>query len=221
LIFLKNNVNLEDMFNFNIVISLIIILLVGSSDSKAFSSDLEIDQVDITATGLEPGPFVVKEYGYSILPARYPTIEITPKFSWPVKQNIIDSGYGNRSASCSACSSFHQGIDFAHKPGTPVFAASDGLVSQLEYSVGFGLHIYIDHIVTINGKAENWRTVYAHLKLNSIPENVFVGAVVMSGQHIGGIGNTGTSTGPHLHFEIQIDGEAVDPEPILINFVTP
>ena len=65
------------------------------------------------------------------------------------------------------------------------------------------------------GEVERWVTVYAHLKAGSIPDDVRVGANVARGQTLGAVGSTGISTGPHLHFELHIDGVVVDPLPII------
>ena len=76
--------------------------------------------------------------------------------------------------------------------------------------------VKIEHIVPITeGEAERWETIYAHLQADSIPEDVLIGANVKRGQVIGAVGSTGISTGPHLHFELHIDGVVTDPLPIV------
>jgi len=77
------------------------------------------------------------------------------------------------------------------------------------------MHVYIDHIAVTNNKPERWQTIYAHLQKDSVPEGIFIGNIVEAGTVIGAVGNTGTSTGPHLHFEILVEGENVDPEKYL------
>ena len=99
----------------------------------------------------------------------------------------------------------HKGIDYALYQGTPVLAVMDGKVSRTaQITGGYGTHVVIDH----DGGLQ---TVYAHLSRVTVP----LGAGVLAGQLIGYSGNTGNSTGPHLHFEVRADGKAVDPEPLL------
>ena len=134
----------------------------------------------------------------------------------PVHDPEISSDFGWRVAPCSACSSDHQGVDFVPGEGEPVMAILNGVVAEAGVNQGYGHWVKIEHIVPITeGEAERWVTVYAHLKSGSIPDDVGVGATVARGQIIGAVGSTGISTGPHLHFELHIDGEVVDPLPII------
>lgn len=130
------------------------------------------------------------------------------QMSWPVSRVLFSSGFGHRTSPCSSCSSDHKGLDFVPGAGSPVFASMSGTIVSAGYDGSYGLSILIQHD---NG----WQTRYAHLKNGSIPENIFSGAIVLQGETIGSVGNTGTSTGAHLHFEILIDGIQVDPMPIL------
>ena len=134
----------------------------------------------------------------------------------PVHDPKISSDFGWRVAPCGACSSDHQGVDFVPGEGKPVMAILNGVVAEAGINQGYGYWVKIEHIVPITeGKVERWVTVYAHLKAGSIPDDVGVGATVARGQNIGAVGSTGISTGPHLHFELHIDGEVVDPLPII------
>ena len=205
--------------NARIVIIGFITSLLFSSSSFAFADDFEVDQPDVVA--FPSVPFTVKEYAFANYVQRTPPVEVTPNFAWPVDNNIITSSFGYRKAPCPSCSSYHEGIDFALERGTPVFAIADGLVSKVEYGTGYGQYIVIDHIVRINGVEQKMFSIYAHLKESSIAENIFPGSIVKAGELLAGVGNTGTSTGPHLHLEIRNEnGEALDPETILINFAT-
>lgn len=125
---------------------------------------------------------------------------------WPFPVAVpISSGFGTRVAPCRYCSSYHRGVDFVPGNGSPTYAMADGVVTQSEFSGGYGQHVYIEH--RING--QNMMTVYAHLQRNSSP--LRVGDTIQAGEFIGLVGNTGTSTGPHLHFEVRVDGVYIDP----------
>lgn len=125
---------------------------------------------------------------------------------WPFPVAVqISSGFGARVAPCRYCSSYHRGVDFVPGRGAPIYAIADGIVTQQEYSGGYGEHAYIEH--TINGQTV--LSVYAHMQRSSSP--LEVGDRVEAGDFIGLVGNTGTSTGSHLHFEIRIDGVYLDP----------
>jgi hypothetical protein len=125
---------------------------------------------------------------------------------WPFPVAVpISSGFGNRVAPCRYCSSYHRGVDFVPGRGAPTYAMADGVVTQSEFSGGYGQHVYIEH--QINGQSV--LTVYAHLQADSSP--LRVGDRVSVGDFVGLVGSTGTSTGAHLHFEVRIDGVYVDP----------
>jgi murein DD-endopeptidase MepM/ murein hydrolase activator NlpD len=183
----------------------------------ANDQNLVIEQEDLFSDELKAyyRSFTVTSVYY---PPKKQASIIVPEITWPTNSKIIVSGYGYRNSSCSKCSSNHKGVDFTPGLGTPVYAAIDGIISKVEYSGGFGMHIYIEHIVVINNKSERWQTVYAHLQKNSVPEKISVGSIVEAGTIIGAVGNTGTSTGPHLHFEILVEGENVDPEKYLLMY---
>lgn len=90
--------------------------------------------------------------------------------------------------------SFHNGIDIAAKVGTPIYAAADGKVIDVKASGPYGKHVFIEH--NLNG--QKWTTVYAHMHKIEVKE----GQALLQGEGIGQIGNTGNSSGPHLHFEV-------------------
>lgn len=128
---------------------------------------------------------------------------------WPVPSSTsMASGFGYRS--CSGCSTNHEGIDLNPGSGFPIQAVADGVVSQVGNPSGsFGVFVVIDHVV--DGQAVS--TTYAHMQLGSM--NLNVGDSVDRGQVIGAVGNTGSSTGPHLHFAVSIGGVYIDPLPWL------
>lgn len=117
----------------------------------------------------------------------------------------IASAFGDRAAPCRGCSSYHRGLDFDAGYGAPVGAIADGVVTTVGYAGTFGYVVEIEHI--INGQKVT--SLSAHMIDNS--SALVVGAPVVAGEIIGALGNTGLSTGPHLHLEIHLDGVPVDP----------
>lgn len=112
----------------------------------------------------------------------------------------ITSGFGYRRSPFGASREFHTGVDISAPRGTSVYATATGTVVMATYSGGYGNVIFIDH-------GFGFSTVYAHLSRM----NVKVGQQVTKGQVIGLVGSTGRSTAPHLHYEVRINGTAVNP----------
>ena len=134
----------------------------------------------------------------------------------PTEDTEVSSDYGWRSAPCNGCSSNHQGIDFVPGYGEPVFAVTDGMVIDMGVNGGYGNFIMLKHLVgNAEGNVDEWITLYAHLKSDSFVEGLKIGSVVKTGEELAAVGSTGMSTGPHLHFELRINGENVDPLPLL------
>lgn len=125
-----------------------------------------------------------------------------PEGTW-----VLTSEFGPRIHPIKGEPSFHTGTDFAAPDGTPILAAADGTVTVAEFSGGYGGLIVIEH--QIDGQSV--ATAYAHMWEHGI--HVSRGDRVVAGQHIGDVGSSGNSTGPHLHFEVRpggTSGEAVD-----------
>lgn len=137
------------------------------------------------------------------------TNDINGTIQWPFASGVPISGvFGKRIAPCSnGCSSNHQGVDFAPGMGAPIQAIADGVVREAVNSdTGLGVHLVIDHVI----EGQLVTSVYGHQLPGSL--RVKAGDPVKVGQQIGQVGNTGASTGPHLHLEIRMaDGTAVDP----------
>jgi len=150
-----------------------------------------------------------------------PVIERVNYFNYsgarmPVNNPLVSSDFGWRKPPCKGCSANHQGVDFVPGAGENIYAVLDGMVLEAGYISGFGYWVKLGHMVLgPSGELENWETVYAHMQKDSIPETVKIGTVVKKGEIIGKVGNTGVSTGPHLHFEIRIEGKAVEPLPMI------
>jgi murein DD-endopeptidase MepM/ murein hydrolase activator NlpD len=125
---------------------------------------------------------------------------ISPSRGWPT------SGFGTRLDPYTGARQMHTGIDIAAPPGTPVHAPSDGLVVFAGESGGFGRTVNIDHGYDVV-------TVYGHLAAIHIK----AGERVSRGQVIGEVGNSGRSTGPHLHYEVRVNGVPVDPQRYILD----
>jgi murein DD-endopeptidase MepM/ murein hydrolase activator NlpD len=120
----------------------------------------------------------------------------------PLAGGIFRSGFGARNHPILGFTRMHTGVDWADDVGTPVFAAGNGTVISADWKGGYGRHIEIQHL---NG----YVTTYSHL--SGYARGLEAGVKVRQGQVIGYIGNTGLSTGPHLHYEVKINGTFVDP----------
>lgn len=121
-------------------------------------------------------------------------------FLRPVGPARFSSGYGNRKDPKNGRKAFHAGIDFAGPRGTPIYATGAGEVVFSARQRGYGNLIKIRH-------AFGYETVYAHLNRRRVK----VGDKVERGDRIGDMGNTGRSTGTHLHYEIRVNGNTVNP----------
>lgn len=134
----------------------------------------------------------------------YTVIQTTGMFCWPaVDLYTVTSPYGNRSLG------YHKGIDIsgASASGKLVVAGAAGTVTEAGWSTGgYGYYVIIDH-------GNGVETLYAHMLENSLMVNA--GDTVFKGQAVGRVGNTGYSFGAHLHFEVRINGNKIDPAPFL------
>ncbi len=119
---------------------------------------------------------------------------------WPLSIVRITSEFGPRIHPIYGTERMHDGIDFGAASGVPIFAASDGVVVSAGERGGYGRAVVIDH-------GESLSTLYAHQSEIAAA----VGDQVQRGQVIGYVGSTGYSTGPHLHFEVRVNGTPVDP----------
>ncbi|UVF19157.1 M23 family metallopeptidase [Microvirga terrae] len=120
----------------------------------------------------------------------------------PISDGILRSGFGSRFHPILGYSRPHTGIDWANKVGTPILAAGNGTIRFADWKSGYGRHIEIQH-------ANGYVTTYSHM--SGFAKNMASGIRVRQGQVIGYLGSTGLSTGPHLHYEVLINGSFVDP----------
>lgn len=130
--------------------------------------------------------------------AERPKTAPTGIFGMPIRNYTLTSRYGYRWGRT------HQGLDMAAPTGTPIYASDGGTVTIAGWQQGYGNVVYIDHG---NGRT----TRYGHNSRLTVTQ----GQKVYKGQQIALCGSTGNSTGPHLHFEIRINGKAIDPGPVL------
>lgn len=119
---------------------------------------------------------------------------------WPVKGPIV-SPFGMRIHPVYGIWAFHSGADIDAPTGTPIKAVADGIVIYAGWLGSYGIVVFLRH-------GGNISTVYAHMQYFTVELNQYV----KQGDIIGYVDNTGLSTGPHLHFEIRIDGKPVDPQ---------
>ncbi|MCD6071247.1 MAG: peptidase [Microvirga sp.] len=120
----------------------------------------------------------------------------------PIADGILRSGFGSRYHPILGYSRPHTGVDWAHRVGTPIIAAGNGTVIKSEWDSGYGRRVELQHT---NG----YVTAYSHM--SSFAKGIAPGKRVQQGQVIGYVGNSGLSTGPHLHYEVIINGSFVDP----------
>jgi len=120
----------------------------------------------------------------------------------PINGARLSSGYGKRRHPVLGYSKLHQGVDFAAPKGTPIMAAGSGTIEAAGWNGSYGRYIRIRHNST-------YKTAYAHL--SGIARGVSIGERVNQGEVIGYVGNTGRSTGPHLHYEILVNGRKTNP----------
>ncbi|MCS5729431.1 M23 family metallopeptidase [Herbiconiux moechotypicola] len=136
-----------------------------------------------------------------------PVVPETTRLVFPLPEGtwVRTSGFGWREDPMTGERAFHAGSDFAAADGTPILAVADGLVVHAEYTGNYGGLVIIEH--TVNG--ERVASYYAHMWETGI--HVTEGQTVTAGQHIGDVGSSGKSTGPHLHLEIHPGGQGHDP----------
>jgi murein DD-endopeptidase MepM/ murein hydrolase activator NlpD len=122
----------------------------------------------------------------------------------PVEIMKFSSGYGYRSAPTRGASRNHKGIDIPGPVGTPIYATADGMIGRAQWVSGYGKFVEINH-----GNAVQTR--YGHLSAM----NVMAGQRIKKGDVLGYMGSTGRSTGSHLHYEVRVAGEAINPTAFL------
>ncbi len=118
--------------------------------------------------------------------------------SLPLAHVMITSGFGWRTDPITGRESFHKGIDLRAKEGADIYAAAGGRVAFAGDYGGYGKLVVVDH-------GNNFRTMYGHCS----EIEVSTGERIIAGQLLGRVGQTGRTTGPHLHFEVRVGREAI------------
>ncbi len=164
--------------------------LGGSIDALTRQLSMQSQQLDLLESVLSD-----RELDASLLPA-----------GRPVNSGYVSSGFGRRSDPFSGYSAMHKGVDFAGQRGSDVYSVADGVVQFSGRINGYGNAVEIDH-------GNGYVTRYAHNQKNLVA----VGDRIKAGQVIAEMGSTGRSTGSHVHFEVWVDGRAVNPNQYLRN----
>jgi hypothetical protein len=172
----------------------------GIADNKyeiAYVDGIEVSKTLISSTVISEPIACIKLVGTK----NYPSTAPTGSFMWPVLDRfVITSGFGVNREGLDEAGTYHKAIDIAASRGTMLYAADGGVVTFAEYSGTYGLIVKISHE---NGV----ETRYAHMDRIDVK----VGDRVYKGQPIGTMGITGRVTGPHVHFEVRINGNPVNP----------
>lgn len=120
-----------------------------------------------------------------------------PSLKWPANCNVITQKYGNKNA--RYVKGYHTGIDIGCRAGSPIYASHDGKVISARWDGPYGNQVRL--------QGDGFETWYNHMSRMAVNK----GDVVSAGKVLGYIGSTGQSTGPHLHFELRVNGKDVDP----------
>lgn len=183
------------------------IFAVGGAEEKGpfgqIKEDLDKEVLDELLSEAEAQKMGFREL-YSVLKRKRHQLSCTPSI-WPTK-GWVSSGYGYRIDPFTGLRQFHHGIDISNRIGTPIIAPADGIVARIWRDRRLGLSMKISHGYGIT-------TIYGHLQKVLVK----VGQRVKRGQRIALMGNTGRSTGPHLHYEVRVNGKSVDPRRYILN----
>ncbi len=175
------------------------------NNEAALDSSLENQETKITEQQEElPQEQPVQEISSSMNEMQLDINNLKAAYSF-VKplEAVVSSGFGARESEYQNVTGYHTGVDLAAPKGTGIKASMEGIVTLVSNEGDYGKHIKI--------RCNNVTTLYAHCSEIFVKE----GQIVAQGQEIGAVGNTGNSTGPHLHFEIRVDDRFVDPLQIL------
>ncbi|MYL99678.1 peptidoglycan DD-metalloendopeptidase family protein [Novosphingobium sp. FGD1] len=168
--------------------------VTGGEDEQfrqLFSSWQNFEETGLAAA--KPKPAVAGSFASVAIPSRN-----------PLMASRMSSNFGMRDHPILGGRRGHKGVDLAAPVGTPIYATADGTVSRASWFSGYGLYISLEH-------GADMQTRYGHMSRLNVAE----GQRVHKGDVIGFVGSTGNSTGPHLHYEVRVSGEAVNPIPYM------
>ncbi|HUD28868.1 MAG TPA: M23 family metallopeptidase [Novosphingobium sp.] len=168
--------------------------VTGGEDEQfrqLFSSWQNFEETGLASA--KPKPAVAGSFASVAIPSRN-----------PLAMERMTSSFGMRDHPILGGRRAHKGVDLAAPTGTPVYATADGTVSRASWFSGYGLYIALEH-------GGEMQTRYGHMSRLNVAE----GQRVHKGDVIGFVGSTGNSTGPHLHYEVRMSGEAVNPIPYM------
>jgi murein DD-endopeptidase MepM/ murein hydrolase activator NlpD len=177
----------------------------GSQLDPLGSSDMRFKALFASWTAIERTSPTVGSGVHSTFSAPFAQPAVSVPAGMPLADARLTSGFGMRVHPVLGGLRQHTGIDLAAPTGTPVYATADGIVSRADWYSSYGLYVSIEHGASI-------QTRYGHLSRLAVA----AGDSVRKGDLIGYVGSTGRSTGPHLHYEVRIDGLAVNPIPYML-----
>lgn len=179
-----------------------------ANSAAATSDNFRVKPEDVkanhTALGVSDPEFRALTASWGRINGAPSKIEVAVPSINPVEIMKFSSGYGYRSAPTRGASRNHKGIDIPGPVGTPIYATADGMIGRAQWVSGYGKYVEIEH-----GNAVQTR--YGHLSAM----NVVPGQRIRKGDVLGYMGSTGRSTGSHLHYEVRIAGEAINPTAFL------
>ncbi len=187
-----------------------LIIVFSGKDLEDLMDDFTPEQIEWANMLIEEN-FIFEMYGYVFdLPEHIPVAG--GKFAWPTPTlHNVTSPYGWRTHPVTGERKFHYGVDIAgpNAMGQPIISVADGIVFQVNYTNNAaGYNVRIKHI---DEDGNEWQSRYCHMSHIGVK----AGQQVKQGDVIGAVGNTGRSTGPHLHFELKFCGQLVDPYPYI------
>lgn len=190
-----------------LLVFFLVIMLNSFTDASISNNSLNTNRKLAIENYLETKRISINSFGYNYLKNNFKITNSHIPTSLPILESglkRISSLYGMRKHPIKKRKLLHTGIDFSGVEGTPILASANGTIEKVTYSAGYGNMVIINH-------GNNITSSYAHLKSS----NVKVGDRVEVGQCIALLGNTGTSTGPHLHFEVRVNGNPINPLSLL------
>jgi murein DD-endopeptidase MepM/ murein hydrolase activator NlpD len=179
-----------------------------ASSAATTSDSFRISPQDVkaneTALGLSDPDFRALHDNWGSVAGAPTKTEVAIPSINPVETMTLSSAFGYRRAPTRGASRMHKGLDIPGPVGTPIYATADAIVGRAQWVRGYGKYVELEH-----GNAIETR--YGHMSAL----NVYSGQRVRKGEIIGYMGSTGRSTGSHLHYEVRIGGEAVNPSSFL------